>query len=65
MAFVLDNGNGKWCLEPKTDHNGTYYEVYAHSNDDTFGKYVGDFECNEAFETREFIELFDMWIKEN
>jgi hypothetical protein len=65
MTFVLDYGNGKWCLEPKTDHNGTYYEVYAHSDDDTFGKYVGDFECNEAFETREFIELFDMWIKEN
>jgi hypothetical protein len=65
MAYVLDNGNDIWRLEPNTDHNGTYYEVYAHSDDDTFGKYVGDFECNEAIETKEFIELFDMWIKEN
>lgn len=64
MTFSIYSGNCKWCLEPKTDHNGTYYEVYAYSNDETFGKYVGDFECNEAFETKEFMELFNMWIEE-
>lgn len=65
MTFVIENGNGKWCLEPKTDHDGTYYEVYTHSDYETFGEYVGDFETIHKRGTLEFEKEFTDWINCN
>lgn len=65
MTFVItDYDNNKWLLDKKTDNYGTYYEVYGHSEDDTFGCYIGDFECEFAFETKEFEQSFNDWLNE-
>ena len=50
-----------YLLCPK--NNGEYYEVYAHSNDEMFGKYLGDFETTNKLETLEFEREFTAWLK--
>lgn len=43
--------------------NGNYYEVYTHSKDEMFGKYLGDFESANKLETLEFEKEFTAWLK--
>lgn len=50
-----------YLLCPK--NNGEYYEVYTHSNDDMYGKYLGDFESANRLETLEFEREFTAWLK--
>ena len=45
-------------------NNGEYYEVYSHSNDETFGDYVGDFESPYKLDSLEFEKDFTAWIRE-
>ena len=65
MTYVItDYENNKWLLEEKTYKQWVYYEVFAHSEDDTYGKYIGDFECEHKFETKEFEQSFNDWLNE-
>lgn len=57
---IAVNGN-VYLLCPK--NNGEYYEVYAHSNDDMYGKYFGDFESTNKLESLEFEKEFTAWIR--
>ena len=50
-----------YLLCPK--NNGEYYEVYTHSNDDMYGKYLGDFESTNRVETLVFEREFTAWLK--
>lgn len=57
---IAVNGN-VYLLCPR--NNEEYYEVYAHSNDDMYGKYLGDFESAYELETLEFERDFTAWLK--
>ena len=50
-----------YLLCPK--NNGEYYEVYTHSNEEMYGKYLGDFESANRLETLEFEIEFTAWLK--
>lgn len=57
---IAVNGN-VYLLCPR--NNGEYYEVYAHSNDEMFGDYLGDFESAYELETLDFERDFTAWLK--
>lgn len=44
-------------------NNGTYYEVFAHSNDDMYGEFLGDFKSTNKLETLAFEKEFTAWLK--
>lgn len=57
---IAVNGN-VYLLCPRNDEE--YYEVYAHSNDEMYGEYLGDFESAYELETLEFERDFTAWLK--
>ncbi len=61
INYTISIEGNVYLLCPK--NNGEYYEVYAHSNDETFGKYLGDFESANKLETLEFEREFTAWLK--
>lgn len=61
INYTISIEGNVYLLRPR--NNGEYYEVYAHSNDETFGDYVGDFESPYKLETLEFEKDFASWLK--
>ena len=65
MMYKINDRQGEVFLLAPTSSNGeSYYEVYAHSENDTFGKYIGDFETPQRFGTKEFQIDFEYWIED-
>lgn len=63
INYTISIEGNVYLLCPK--NNGEYYEVYTHSNDDMFGKYLGDgnFKSGNKLETLEFEREFTAWLK--
>jgi hypothetical protein len=61
INYTISIESNVYLLRPR--NNGEYYEVYAHSKDETFGEYVGDFESPYKLETLEFEKDFATWLK--
>ena len=61
INYTISIEGNVYLLCPK--NNGEYYEVYTHSNDDVFGKYLGDFESANRLETLEFERELTAWLK--
>lgn len=61
INYTISIEGNVYLLCPK--NNGEYYEVYTHSNDDMYGKYLGDFESTNRLETLAFEREFTAWLK--
>ena len=61
INYTISIEGNVYLLRPR--NNGEYYEVYAHSNDEMFGDYLGDFESTYELETLEFERDFTSWLK--
>ena len=61
INYTISIDGNVYLLRPR--NNGEYYEVYAHSNDEMYGKYLGDFESAYELETLEFEREFTAWLK--
>jgi hypothetical protein len=61
INYTISIEGNVYLLCPK--NNGEYYEVYTHSNDDMYGKYLGDFESANRLETLEFERELTAWLK--
>ena len=61
INYTISIEGNVYLLRPR--NNGEYYEVYAHSNDEMFGDYLGDFESAYELETLDFERDFTAWLK--
>ena len=61
INYTISIEGNVYLLRPR--NNGEYYEVYAHSNDEMFEDYLGDFESAYELETLDFERDFTAWLK--
>lgn len=63
INYTISIEGNVYLLRPIQYDNGEYYEVYTHTNDETFGMYLGDFESANKLETLEFEREFTAWLR--
>lgn len=61
INYTVSIEGNVYLLCPK--NNGEYYEVYNYSNDDMYGKHLGDFKSTHKLESLEFEREFTAWLK--